>query len=244
MITEFKNEYRWLSNFEPCVITLDSVEYQSVEHAYMSCKSSDPRWKAFCADKNVTAGMVKRASRNIELIPDWDSKKIDVMRMCLIQKYEQEPFRSKLLATGNLKIQEGNYHGDTFWGFCLKKLWGYNNLGRLIEDVRWDLKVSKLEKERMYARYKYLIFASPTNEYVCNNCLLIGEEIQKKCACVTTSYLNAKIFDSFDEAQDYVVGMNTVALASSIKRNKYLISAISIEDLLSYLKLEDDQSIG
>lgn len=139
MITEFQNEYRWLSNFEPCVITLEGVEYQSVEHAYMSCKSTDPRWKAFCSDRAVTAGMVKRASRNIELIPDWDSKKIDVMRMCLIQKYEQEPFRSKLLATGNANIQEGNRWGDKFWGVCLKTGEGKNNLGKLLEAIRFKL---------------------------------------------------------------------------------------------------------
>lgn len=242
MITEFQKEYRWLSNFEPCTILLDGVEYQSVEHAYMSCKSSDPKWKSFCADKNVTAGKVKRASKDIELIPDWENKKIDVMRMCLTQKYTQEPFKSKLLATGNALIQEGNHWGDKFWGVCLKTGEGENILGKLIMDIRdVTLKVTKIMKQKSinYDRYKYLIFASPISEYVCNNGLFIDEKNSKEeFLYVTNSYLNAKIFDSFEEAKDYVDGIK----ASRYKHNNnYSIFAIAIEDLL---KLRAAQSTG
>lgn len=52
MITEFQNEFRWLSNFTPVKITLNGLEFSSVEHAYMSEKSDDREWKLFCADSD------------------------------------------------------------------------------------------------------------------------------------------------------------------------------------------------
>lgn len=51
MIREFQGEYRWLSNFAPVLIKLDGI-YPSVEHAYMSAKSDDMKWKLFCQDRN------------------------------------------------------------------------------------------------------------------------------------------------------------------------------------------------
>ena len=45
---EFKDEFRWLSNFIPCDIILDNITYSSVEHAYQSAKSDNPEWKEFC----------------------------------------------------------------------------------------------------------------------------------------------------------------------------------------------------
>ena len=41
MIKEFRGEYAWLSNFASVPITLDGIQYPSVEHAYMSAKSKD-----------------------------------------------------------------------------------------------------------------------------------------------------------------------------------------------------------
>lgn len=139
MIQEFQAEYRWLSNFAPVKIVLNGVEYQSVEHAYMSEKSFDPEWKKFCSDINNKPGDVKRKSRNIKLREDWESVKIDVMRECVRQKFSQEPYKSKLSATWPLYIQEGNRWGDKFWGVCLKTNTGENNLGRLIMEFRKTL---------------------------------------------------------------------------------------------------------
>lgn len=141
MIREFQNEFRWLSNFTPVKIVLDGVEFQSVEHAYMSAKSDDVEWKKFCSNPNNKAGDVKRQSRSIKLKPDWDGIKVNVMRECLIQKFTQEPFRTKLIKTGREHIQEGNMWNDKFWGVCLKTNKGENNLGKLIMSVRDTLNV-------------------------------------------------------------------------------------------------------
>ena len=136
MITEFQNEYRWLSNFAPVKIKLYGLEFQSVEHAYMSAKSDDVEWKKFCSNQNNKAGDVKRQSRNITLKKDWNEIKLEVMANCIKQKFNTEPYRTKLLETGTQHIQEGNRWNDKFWGVCLKTNKGENHLGRLIMDVR------------------------------------------------------------------------------------------------------------
>jgi len=138
MIKEFQKEYRWLSNFTPCNIILNGKKYRSVEHAYMSAKSNNPNWKEIC-QATAKPGEVKRASKYIKLRDDWETKKIDVMWECLCQKYNQEPFKSKLMATGTKTIQEGNYWNDKFWGVCLKTGHGKNKLGRMIMKIRRDL---------------------------------------------------------------------------------------------------------
>lgn len=139
MIAEFKNEYRWLSNFALVKITLDDIVYPSVEHAYQSAKSDLVEWKEFCSDVNNLAGKVKRQSRNITLKDNWHHMKIDVMRFCLKQKFNTEPYRTNLIQTGDMFIQEGNYRGDKFYGVCLQSNMGLNNLGILIMEIRKDL---------------------------------------------------------------------------------------------------------
>jgi len=143
MINEFKGDHRWLSNFEAVKITLDGIEYPSIEHAYMSAKCDDPEWKKFCADENNTAGSVKKQSRHatVKLVENWDSFKMDVMFSCLEQKYSQEPFKSKLIDTGSQNLVEGNYFGDKIWGVDLKSNpnIGENHLGRMIMSIRQNL---------------------------------------------------------------------------------------------------------
>lgn len=135
------DEHRWLSNMWYVNILLRGVVYASVEHAYQSEKSHDPMWKKFCADREVKPGKVKIASKNIEIREDWNDVKLLVMYYCLQHKFRQEPFRTKLLATGNVNLQEGNYWGDTFWGVDLKQNpnIGENHLGRLIMKIRDEL---------------------------------------------------------------------------------------------------------
>lgn len=139
MIQEFKEEYRWLSNFAPVSIILDGVEYPTVEHAYMSAKSDDKEWKLFCSDPNNKPGAVKRKSRKIELKENWNDLKIEVMTECIRQKFSQEPYRTNLIKTYSEEIQEGNFWGDKFWGICLKTNEGENNLGKIIMEFRKTL---------------------------------------------------------------------------------------------------------
>jgi len=139
MIEEFQGQYRWLSNFEPVQIELHGTVYPSVEHAYQSAKNNDPQWKIICAAPDRTTGQIKRLGKTVELAPTWNAEKLKVMLICLMQKFAQEPFLTKLLETDNQIIQEGNMWNDKFWGVCLKTGEGMNHLGRMIMDIRRDI---------------------------------------------------------------------------------------------------------
>ncbi|MEZ4941758.1 MAG: NADAR family protein [Saprospiraceae bacterium] len=140
MIWKFDKAYKWLSNFAPCTIVINGIAYPSVEHAFMSAKSNDVRWYLKCTDASIKPGTIKKMSRGILLLPNWDSIKVSVMRDCLNQKFRQEPYKTLLIETGDVFIQEGNFWGDTFWGVDLKSKTGENHLGKLIMAIRDELK--------------------------------------------------------------------------------------------------------
>lgn len=139
MIHTFKDEYRWLSNFYPCDIRFRGKLYPSVEYAYMSAKSEDKEWKLMCADAKEKQSKIKKRSQHLELVPNWETIKIEVMRQCLELKFSQEPFRTWLIETGDIHLQEGNTWGDVFWGVDLETGEGHNLLGKLIMIIRADL---------------------------------------------------------------------------------------------------------
>ena len=146
MIREFKGEYRWLSNFVLVDIDFEERTYPSVEHAYMSAKSGSFLWKELCANRLMTPNGIKKESRRITPGKDWPSKKTEVMRRCLEQKFAQEPFRTLLLETGTCHIQKGNRFGDKFWGVDLRTDQGENNLGKLIMEIRQTLKTDQTKQ--------------------------------------------------------------------------------------------------
>jgi len=136
MIKEFQGSKRWLSNFTPCWVFLDGVAYPSTENAYQAAKTvvKNER-KPFVG---MTAGQAKRAGKKVTIRDDWDEVKLEVMEDLTRQKYTQEPFKSKLLGTGDREIQEGNRWGDTFWGICNGR--GSNHLGVIIMKIRSELR--------------------------------------------------------------------------------------------------------
>ena len=138
-IRKFRGEYGWLSNFHDVEILYKGYTYPSVEHAFVSGKNDTEEWKEFCSDIANDGAAVKRAGRYVDLVSDWNTKRIQVMRECLIIKFQQEPYRTKLINTGDCSIIEGNTWGDSYWGFDEKKKKGKNYLGRLIMEIRDNL---------------------------------------------------------------------------------------------------------
>ena len=139
MIKEFQKEYRWLSNFAPIEINLDNFMYPSVEHAYQSKKCISLYWKDTCSDTTNSAEYIKKESRKQIIVDNWDEIKVEIMKVCLEQKFNDPTYKKLLLNTGDLYIQEGNYWGDKFWGICLKTNTGQNILGHLIMNIRTSL---------------------------------------------------------------------------------------------------------
>jgi len=152
MILQFRGEYGYLSNFAECEIDYNGYVYPSTEHAFMAQKSDEQvlhgdhpdklkwiAWAEHCAIGGFSAGEIKRQAREVELRPDWNEVKLQVMEDVLRIKFNQEPFKSKLIATGTQEIQEGNSWGDKFWGVDLKTGVGENHLGKLLMKIRDEL---------------------------------------------------------------------------------------------------------
>lgn len=143
MITEFKGDYRWLSNFQvlQTVMLVEGIVYPTVEHYYVAMKTLDVATRSEISQV-ATAGQVKRFGRTLSLRDDWELIKRDTMLQALRFKYsEHNPvLRNLLIQTSDCIIQEGNWWGDKFWGICLKTGKGENHLGRLIMQVRSEIR--------------------------------------------------------------------------------------------------------
>lgn len=136
MINKFREEYSWLSNFTSVSIKYDNIIYPSVENFYVAMKTEDASIREQIS--LMTASEAKKIGRKLMIRKDWEDIKLSVMYYGLNAKFQQEPFKSKLIATGDQNIVEGNYWNDTFWGVDLKQdpNIGENHLGRLIMKVR------------------------------------------------------------------------------------------------------------
>lgn len=135
-IDSFTGDHKFLSNFYPCKIMLDDVEYPSVEHAYQAAKTTDTDdRKPFHQHPLPTAGQSKKLGRKLKIRPDWESVKLQVMEELLIQKFADSTLKKQLQETGDAKLIEGNWWGDTFWGVDQKK-GGKNHLGKLLMKIR------------------------------------------------------------------------------------------------------------
>ena len=139
MINEFRGQYRFLSNFYPCLIEFEGNVYISVEHAFQAAKTLDEDWREsiFWAR---TPSDAKRIGRKVPLREDWEEIKLSVMENLLRQKFNIFDFKSALLATGDEELIEGNWWGDTFWGVCNGQ--GENHLGKLLMKIRSEIRAN------------------------------------------------------------------------------------------------------
>lgn len=135
MISSFSGKHEFLSNFSPCSVWMEGVEYSSVEHAYQAAKTTDKTWREKIRLEPSPA-KAKRIGRKVPLRPDWDVHRLAVMEALLWQKFLIEPFRTLLLGTGTETLVEGNTWGDRFWGVCGE---GENHLGRILMKIRQAL---------------------------------------------------------------------------------------------------------
>lgn len=151
-ITTFKLKgYEWLSNMAFVDILYDGTTYPSVENFYQAMKFKRGwTFEASAKRRNVRLELsrmnpyeAKKFSKFNQMTSKiFDCEKLNIMKFGLLQKFNQEPFKSKLLSTGDCRIQEGNYWGDVYWGVDLKTGIGENNLGRLIMEIRSELRLN------------------------------------------------------------------------------------------------------
>ena len=135
-VKQFKGQYSFLSNFAGSFVWYEGVEYPTVEHAFQAAKTLDleERKKFEYMDY---AGNAKKCGRKVTLRPDWEEVKVDIMLDLLRQKFKHEKHRQPLIATGTAHLEEGNNHGDKFWGTVRGE--GKNTLGKLLMQVREEI---------------------------------------------------------------------------------------------------------
>lgn len=144
----FFEQYRFLSNFHLCDVYFEGIVYPSSEHAYMSAKTHNTQIKdKFSKDFNGLAGgiLTPREARNlgqtIELRPDWEEVKYDMMLAIVFDKFwRNKDIQKLLLDTGDKYLEETNHWNDVFWGYSWQKQTGQNNLGKILMKVREILK--------------------------------------------------------------------------------------------------------
>lgn len=143
MITEFDGKYAFLSNFYHAPFTYDGIEYPTNEHFFQAMKTLDQEERKKIAAA-ATPGKAKRMGRQVQLREDWEEVKYTAMRVGVERKFDTHlELASKLIATGDAILIEGNSWHDNTWGscFCSKcaAIAGKNWLGEILMERRKEL---------------------------------------------------------------------------------------------------------
>lgn len=136
-IKEFKGDNAFLSNFYVAPVIYEGIRFENSEAAFQAAKCPK-RMREFCG---LSPQAAKRLGRRVEMRPDWEAIKYDVMYQVCKEKFTQNPdLLGKLLATGDAELVEGNTWGDQVWGVC--KGVGENHLGKTLMRIRNELRLS------------------------------------------------------------------------------------------------------
>ena len=139
--------YGELSNFAYYDIKIDGTVWQTVEHYFQAQKFTDKAYqkKIRSASSPMLAAQLGR-DRKQKLRKDWESAKVNIMRTALIAKFSQHTnLEELLLSTEYSKLVE-HTPNDSFWGDGGNGK-GKNMLGRLLMQIRDDIKEKQLLKE-------------------------------------------------------------------------------------------------
>lgn len=128
-----KAEDIYLNNFEITPITVNGLEFQSVEHFYQASKFAGAEFEN--VRLAATPDHCKKLARTLEHNEiEWEARKDSVMMQGLLCKFEQHPcLLEKLLSTGNAKLIEDSDR-DPYWGGALPG--SKNRLGQMLEEIR------------------------------------------------------------------------------------------------------------
>ena len=136
-IDRFRGDYAFLSNFHRTPFKWQGKLWGTSEAAFQSRKTLDERQRERIR-KAPSPAAAKRLGRRVDLRPDWERVKDDIMHSILMAKFAVPELRDALLATGDAELVEGNTWGDTYWGVCRGR--GLNRLGRMLMRIRDEIR--------------------------------------------------------------------------------------------------------
>jgi len=143
-ITEFKEQYRFLSNFYQQPFSYQGLTYPNAEAAFQAqkCASEEEKVKYTTIKNPVVAKRMGKKEPNLPA--DWDERGTDIMEGILRAKFSISELAEKLLDTGDKVLIEGNHWHDNRWGHCTcarcaEKPYE-NRLGAILMRIREELR--------------------------------------------------------------------------------------------------------
>ncbi len=147
-ITRFRGDYFFLSNFYPCGILFDGLDYPTLEHAYQASKTTVHELRCQIRDARSPA-VAKAMGKSLVVRPGFYTHGIalETMEGLVTQKFvRHKPLRGLLLETGERQLVEG-YTGNRTWGAVhTERGWeGDNHLGIILMLVRGRIRQGALK---------------------------------------------------------------------------------------------------
>lgn len=136
-ILYFVHEYGFLDTFYHRSFSWKERVWQTSEHAFQAMKTHNSYEYRRIA-MAPSPGIAKARGRACTLRKDWDAIKDQIMLDVLRAKFSDPIMRDALLNTGDRHLEEGNFHGDTYWGTVQGE--GRNQLGKTLMQLRDELK--------------------------------------------------------------------------------------------------------
>lgn len=136
-IVDFAGEHFYLSNFYPCNIKYNDINFYSVEHAFQVTKTSDNEWKNKIINA-PTPTLAKAYGSKAPIVDGWKKIRLNVMYDLLKIKFSDVVLIACLLRTGSRIIVDGNTYGENYWGAFIRdnKVVGENKLGMMLMKLR------------------------------------------------------------------------------------------------------------
>ena len=151
-IRGFFGPYRFLSNFQLCLVSFDGAFYTSSEAAYQAAKVIPEHRDGFqtCTPAESKTLWKDPKLTRIYTAAEWDTVKYDIMLVILMDKfYRNVDLRKKLILTGDAYLEELNWWSDSYWGVDVRK-GGCNNLGHQLMMIRklWSIGPNSLSQPK------------------------------------------------------------------------------------------------
>ena len=174
----FENEFAFLSNRFTCPIHFDGETFPCVETAFQYAKCRDASLFTNSHGYYVNGETAYKIGHTVKLPDDWKIQRVDIMYELLCDKF----FKNEKLRSALKEIKDDVIvaeFDDTFWG--VNKEEGYNMLGRLLTDIRNDIKKTDTKRKVIVAGTRtfnnYELMKRKLDYYfqVCTPTIICGE---------------------------------------------------------------------